>query len=119
METQYFDPDALYNLLGNDKNVILKMLENILIGAGKKYDAFMIDLQNEDWKLITGDAHFLKSNFRYLGVPRMAALLKDVEIFSGDEEKRSLIPPLVEEFKLNFPVVMEEVRAYVKYLKEL
>lgn len=113
----HFDPDALFNLLGDDKPTIVKMLENIVIGASKKFDALHTDLAAQNWDLVKGDAHFLKSNFRYLGATDMAALLKEIEISAIEPEKRASIPAMVTKFSSVFPSVMQEVTEYVNYLK--
>jgi HPt (histidine-containing phosphotransfer) domain-containing protein len=117
MEPKYFDPEALYSLLGDDKATILKMLENILIGVGRKSNTLNANLALQDWVLMKGDAHFLKSNFRYLGAKEMAAVLKEIEHNSLEEGDRSVIPALVAQFYQDFPAIIKEVEEYISYLK--
>jgi len=119
MEPKYFDPDALYNLLGDDKNTIIKMLENILKGAARKFEALNSNLKLQDWELVKGDAHFLKSNFRYLGANEMSSLLKKVEITAMEEGDKSPIPAMVEEFNQNYPIIIKEVEEYIFYLRKI
>ncbi|MFN0048020.1 MAG: Hpt domain-containing protein [Cytophagales bacterium] len=118
MEPKYFDPEALYSLLGDDKATILKMLENILIGVDKKSHTLNANLAVQDWALMKGDSHFLKSNFRYLGAKDMTAILKEIEHNSLEEGDRSVIPALVEKFYRDFPAIVEEVEQYIAYLKQ-
>jgi len=117
MEPKYFDPDALYNLLGDDKNTIIKMLENILKGAARKHESLNANLELEDWNLVKGDAHFLKSNFRYLGASEMSSLLKKIEIIAMEEGDKTTIPAMVLEFNQNYPVIIKEVGDYITYLR--
>lgn len=117
METRYFDPETLFSLLGDDKGTVIKMLENIIINALKRYDTLNTDFTKEDWSSLKSDAHYLKSNFRYLGCSELTALLKNIEFWSMDHDKRAEIKVLVKEFNENFPLVIKEVEDYVNYLK--
>mgnify|MGYP002783942473 CR=1 FL=1 len=117
METKYFNIEALTSLIGNDKTMLTGMLENIVSGALKKFEEFNQNYDKQDWNLVRDNAHFLKSNFRYLGNPRMSTILKTIEMNSHDAEKRTEVAELMKEFNDNFPLVIKEVKAYLNFLK--
>jgi HPt (histidine-containing phosphotransfer) domain-containing protein len=118
MTPKFFDPEALYSLLGDNKDTIAKMLENILKGAARKHATLQSNVDLKDWPIVKGDAHFLKSNFRYLGAKEMASLLKEIEhIAIEDDADKSKIPSLTATFYQNYPAIIEEVGQYLEYLK--
>lgn len=118
MEPKYFDPEALFSLLGDNKATIIKMLEHILKGASKKHLTFRENVVLKDWPIVKGEAHFLKSNFRYLGAKDMANLLKQVEHLAlEDDADKTEIQPLVDKFYDQYPIIINEVEEYLTYLR--
>lgn len=117
MEVKYFDPDSLYNLLGDDKNVIRSMLENLHKGILLKTDLLSAAFQAHDWNLIKTHSHSLKSNFRYLGCIELSTKLKKIEINADAEQRFDEIKEDFEQYLNTFPPILEEVTAYIEHIK--
>lgn len=117
MQPIHFNPEALEKIIGKDKAITRTLLEDLVKGSEKTFALLQENYKGEMWNSVRGNAHFLKSNFRYLGNQRMVELLRSVENFALDESKRKDIRELMVEFEQVFPDVMKEVKSYIVYLK--
>lgn len=115
--TQYIKIEYLTAIIGNDNKVILSLLDEILKGSERTFPQMQTNLEAENWASLKNNAHFLKSNFRYLGCSQVATMLKNIETFAMDESKRPEISILFKEFTIIFPKIINEIKNLIQHLK--
>lgn len=115
--TKYIKIETLTAIIGKDPSVILSLLEEIIKGSERVFPQMQINLEAQNWASLKNNAHFLKSNFRYMGCTEIATLLKNIETFAMDESKRPQINMLFQEFTLIFPQIINEINAFIHHLK--
>lgn len=113
----HFKIETLTNIIGSDPKVLVNLLEEIVKGSERIFEQLNANFESESWKSLKNNAHFLKSNFRYLGNTDMMNLLKNIELFASDDVKRTEIPKLIQEFNASFPSIINEVKEYLQQLK--
>ncbi|MDX2194863.1 MAG: hypothetical protein NW207_00465 [Cytophagales bacterium] len=118
MNPKTFDPKAIKDLLGHSNELIIKVYEEIDKGSWPVYEKLIHNYENQNWSSLKANAHFLKSNFRYLGNLEMFNILKTIENISLDETKRVEIPILMDKFSASFAQIMSELKEYLIFLKK-
>lgn len=117
MELKHINLLPISKLIGHNESVLISLLEDIIKGSERKFADLNQSLKDENWNLIKGNAHFLKSNFRHLGHVTFTELLKKIEDNSMIENNRDEVKGFLSTFISGFDTVMEEVKAYLIYLK--
>lgn len=112
-----FKIETLINIIGSDEKVMQSLLEDLVKGSDKTFAQMVENFDKKNWNSLRNNAHFLKSNFRYLGNQQLMNVLKAIELNSPDESKRDSIIGLMHEFESGYPIVMNEVKEYINYLK--
>lgn len=118
---KYFKIESLTNILGNNPVVIIKLLEELIKGCEKNYNILNNNHIEKKWNLLKNNAHFLKSNFRYLGCQEVTTNLKEIELLAGNETSlidENKISNLILNFNSNFPKILNEVKDYLQLLKK-
>jgi len=116
MNYQHINLSSIQTLIGNKPPLIKQILHEILLGSERNTLLLIENFRSENWNSLKGNAHFLKSNFRYLGNQKMVDILRKIELNSPDESKRSEIPSLVQEYELEYTQVILELKDYLQRL---
>lgn len=117
METKYIDLTSITKLISNNNVVLLELLQDLIKGSCLKHDEMIKNLKDENWNAIRGNAHFLKSNFRYLGNVQYTEILRSIENNANNENHREIVKEQILDFNNNFEIIMKEVSDYITFLK--
>ncbi|MDX2188809.1 MAG: hypothetical protein SFY32_03005 [Bacteroidota bacterium] len=116
MNYRHFNTDTIISIIGDKKPIIKKLVREIIDGSERNSTLLKENYALKNWNSLRGNAHFLKSNFRYLGNQRMVEILKKIELNSPDVNKRHELPSLVNEFNSEYPLVINELNEYLNNL---
>jgi HPt (histidine-containing phosphotransfer) domain-containing protein len=117
-EPIHFKINSITDIVGTDPKVILRLLDELVKGCETKYASINTNFEKQAWNSVKNNAHFLKSNFRYLGNVEMMNILRNIELMAPDESKRNEVSMLVQQFNARFHNVLNEVKAYIQQLKQ-
>ena len=113
-ETPFFDPAAIEKLraVAGDQGAgfVAEMAQLFLDEATKSLDELKRDCERNDWKHVTRIAHSLKSSSATLGLMRMSAACKALELDTKDGEPSpqatALSAAVFEEFEEAKPTLL-------------
>lgn len=114
----HFKIETLTNIIGTNPVVLISLVEELLKGSEKTTLQLQENIELGNWNAVKNNAHFLKSNFRYIGCANLSELLKTIEHHAPIESKRLEIPELMNQFNLSFGLVMADLKAFLTYLKK-
>jgi HPt (histidine-containing phosphotransfer) domain-containing protein len=110
---KYIDMTYLNDLAMGSNDFMIEMLESFTKTTPESIQTMKNSVGSEDWKIIGGLAHKLKTSYSFMGMDNMVTLSKTLQDLGLEGEGVEKIPGMIEEMH------QEYIKAETELLLEL
>ncbi|ERJ60484.1 Hpt domain-containing protein [Sphingobacterium paucimobilis] len=113
MPYKIINPDIIKKSMMGNPSLVKQFVEMYLEQSPIDFQALLSGMNNGDKKVIRDSAHHIKPTMQYIGASTLSTAFQELENMGRDELEMDIINTKFQELKLNFELMLEELRSFI------
>ena len=111
MQQKRYHIDRIKAFVGEDKEMIDKMVRIFLDNGPKMLSVIQKSLIEKDYKELQFYAHKLKTSIDHFSIKTLTSEIRQIEKYAKDETNLNMLPTLIKKLELELQETIKEIKA--------